>query len=99
MGTRWINRSAIFQKTTEDPAKSGAPEGSVHVQPVATLWKNCPAEKPLQGHPKLSGTFRSAASSSGAPWRVSGFLTDQTNGVAMGCEKSSASGQKHSGLP
>ena len=42
------------------------------------------------------GPFQMVASSWGAPCRAFGFITDQTHGVAMGCEWTAPSGRKRS---
>jgi hypothetical protein len=82
-----MNRSALFRKAARIFAKSDAPQGAFLFQPMATPWENRPKkEYALKGHTHLPGPSESVASSWGALSRASCLITDQTHGVAMGCE-------------
>ena len=87
MGTPRMNRSALLRNAARISAKSDAPQGALLFQPMATPWENHPQkEYALKGHPHLPGPSQSVASSLGALSRASCLITDQTHGVATGCE-------------
>jgi hypothetical protein len=82
-----MNRSALLRKAARIFAKSDAPQGALLFQPMATPWENRPQKRIRpERAPSPARSIRKRGFLMGRPFRASCFRTDQTHGVAVGCE-------------
>jgi hypothetical protein len=61
-------------------------KGHFSLSPWQRHGKTAPKKNTPKGHANMRGPSEKVASSLGAPAGLSFFITDQTHGVAMGCE-------------